>query len=87
MDGEVLDDADIAALMEENERDASIRRILSNKPRERNIEALLNPNLCCESCDTPIPIERQRIVLTINKECSMCVDCQQDYDKQERAYV
>ena len=84
---EVMDDGDIASVLEEAERSASISRILWDSPGQRNIDALIDENLQCDICSVYIPVERQRIVLTIHKTCDLCVDCQRIEDKKDRMYV
>jgi RNA polymerase-binding transcription factor DksA len=84
---EVMDDGDIASVLEEAERSASISRILSDIPGKRNIDELIVENLQCDICLAYIPVERQRIVLTIHKTCDLCVDCQAIEDKKDRLFM
>lgn len=85
---EVLDECDIASAFEENERNISIARILSGVPRNRKIEDIVTiEGLECDICGTVIPIERQRLVLTIKETCEYCVGCQDIMDKQDKLYA
>ena len=88
LNNEVLDECDIASVLEENERNFSIAKILSNKPKNRTEkDIVVIDGLECDFCGTEIPLERQRIVLTINHSCDYCVACQEIIDKQERLYA
>ncbi len=81
-----MDECDIASELEQNERDYSVQQILKNKPIERDIEKLLDKDLHCESCDDIIPIERQRIVLTLQHSCEYCIDCQTILEKESKLF-
>ncbi len=81
-----MDECDIASELEQNEREYSIQQILKNKPLERNIGELLNIDLRCNSCDDIIPIERQKIVLTLFHTCEYCVECQTIIDKELKLF-
>lgn len=87
LNNEVLDECDIASVLEENERSFSIARILSNKPNRAEKDIVVIDGLECDLCGTDIPLERQRIVLTINHSCDYCVACQEIIDKQEKLYA
>jgi hypothetical protein len=82
----MMDECDIAAELEQHERDYSIYQILKNKPSARNMEALLDINLECELCSDIIPIERQKIILTIHHTCNYCVECQMIIDKENKLF-
>jgi RNA polymerase-binding transcription factor DksA len=87
MNNEVMDECDIASAVEEAERNFAIQKILGNRSPKGNIELRLDPNKECDSCGDIIPLARQRIVLSIHKNCDLCVDCQSDRDWQERIYL
>jgi RNA polymerase-binding transcription factor DksA len=88
LNSDVLDECDIAYAFEENERALSIAKILINKPKNRtDRDLVLVDGLECDLCGYEIPLERQRIVLTINLTCEYCVACQEIIDKQERLYA
>jgi RNA polymerase-binding transcription factor DksA len=88
LNNDVLDECDIASVLEENERNYSIAKILSNKPKNRtDKDIVVVDGLECDLCGTEIPLERQRIVLTISHSCDYCVACQEIIDKQERLYA
>lgn len=83
---DVMDECDIAAILEEAERMSLINKIRHDIPRDRDIEQLINGELQCEVCLSYIPVERQRVVLTINKTCDLCVDCQSIADKKDKMF-
>jgi RNA polymerase-binding transcription factor DksA len=85
---DVLDDAEVASLLEQQERDSSIRAILKDKPTNlnRDIEKLIDPEKECDDCGAIIPIERQRVVLTISETCDYCVACQEIIAKELKLY-
>lgn len=83
---EVNDDGDIASMFEELDRERALHQVLGNIPQKRNIDALLEDGKLCECCEDIIPIERQRIVLTILKTCDYCVECQTLMEKQDLLY-
>lgn len=82
----MFDEGDIASMFEERDRDRALQSVISHIPPKRNIDALLEDGKHCEWCNDVIPIERQRIVLTILKTCDFCVDCQQLVEKQDLLY-
>lgn len=86
---DVLDDAEVASLLEERERNSSIQAILRDKPNnlDRDIEKLIDPEKQCEDCGAIIPVERQRVILTIAKTCDYCVNCQELITKEQRLYA
>ncbi len=86
MFNEVNDECDIASILEEMERENSVRHILMNVPPKRDIDALIDVEKRCDWCDDIIPIARQRIVLTLHKTCDYCVECQQLIEKQDLLY-
>ena len=83
---DIMDECDIAAELEHQDRTYAIHQILKNKPAERNIEALLDVDLECDLCYDIIPLERQRIILTIHHTCKYCVECQMIIDKENKLY-
>lgn len=83
---EVSDDGDIASIIEELDRERALHNVLGNIPPKRDIDALLEEGKLCEWCDDVIPLERQRIVLTLLKTCDYCVDCQSLMEKQDLLY-
>ena len=86
---DVLDDAEVASLLEEKERNSSIQAVLRNKPKNpgRDIEKLLDPSKECDDCGAIIPIARQRIVLTIADTCDLCVACQDVMQREQKLYM
>lgn len=82
----LTDELDIASELENREREAALFNILKNIPEKRNIEELLIKDLKCIECDDIIPIERQRIVLTIHKTCDYCIECQRLMDYESKLY-
>lgn len=87
MNSDVLDDCDVAYEMEERERNAGIQKILDNVKRNEVKETDLDPELRCDLCNSFIPIERQRIVLSMADSCDYCVCCQDYIDKKDRNYA
>lgn len=87
MNTEVYDDADIASILEEMERQLALKTLTSNVSRDRDIESLLNEHLTCDKCDNIIPIERQKIILSINETCDLCVECQDIVDKKNKLFI
>ena len=83
---EVNDDGDIASIFEERDRERALHQVLGNIPEKRDIDALLEDGKLCEWCNDIIPIERQRIVLTLLKSCDYCVECQALMEKQDLLY-
>lgn len=82
------DSADEASVLENNERVAAVAAILRDiPPKDRDIEKLIDPELGCDDCGVLIPVERQRIVLTIAKECNLCVYCQEIAHRAAKAYA
>jgi RNA polymerase-binding transcription factor DksA len=85
---DVLDDAEVASLLEERERNSSIQAVLRDKPSNtRNIEDLLDPDKECDDCGAIISIERQRVILTIAHTCNYCVNCQELISKEQKLYA
>ena len=87
MNDEVYDEADLAAIIEEMEREHAIRSITSRVPKDRDIESLLAEDAECDFCGALIPIIRQRIVLSIADTCEYCVECQEIIDRKNRLFV
>lgn len=87
IDNNVLDECEIAAVFEENDRNVGIAKIVGHFPRNRNIEELLNVALECDICSSIIPIERQRVVLTMKESCDYCAGCQEILDRKDRLYA
>lgn len=87
IDNEVLDECDIASVFEENDRNIGIAKIVGGFPRNRNIEDILIEGLECDICSSIIPIERQRVVLTMKESCDHCAGCQEILDRKERMYA
>jgi RNA polymerase-binding transcription factor DksA len=86
-DTNVLDECEIAAVFEENDRNVGIAKIVGHFPRNRNIDELLDNELECDICGAEIPVERQRVVLTMKESCDHCAGCQEILDKKDRLYA
>lgn len=84
---DVLDECDIASVFEENERNIGIAKIVGVFPRNRDIEVLLIEGLECDICSSIIPVERQRVVLTMKETCDYCAGCQEILDRKEKMYA
>jgi RNA polymerase-binding transcription factor DksA len=87
IDNEVYDEADLASIIEEMEREYAIRSITSSVPKNRDIESLLADDAECDFCGALIPIIRQRIVLSIADTCDYCVECQEIIDRKNRLFA
>jgi|688.fasta_scaffold1240574_1 hypothetical protein len=87
IENNVLDECDIASVFEENDRSIGIAKIVGNFPRNRNIDEILIDGLECDICSSIIPIERQRVVLTMKETCDYCAGCQEILDKKDRLYA
>jgi RNA polymerase-binding transcription factor DksA len=80
------DDLDVASEMEAMDRNNAINSILNNMYHNNNIELLLDNTKTCISCSCIIPIERQRVILSIKKTCDYCAECQDYIEKSDRMY-
>ena len=83
---DVLDECELAEIVERKARDEAINNITKDMPSIRFTPELIitDPELECEECGSIIPEARQRTVLTLQHTCRYCSECQGYLDKQNR---
>lgn len=82
-----VDELEIAARIEDKNREFALKQLLHNiVSEERDIESLIDEDLRCEECNNLIPTARQRAILKTYKTCEYCVECQSDIEKKDKLY-
>lgn len=62
-----------------------LAKILNNTTTVQNKDNVINIELECIICTAIIPVERQRLILTIKTSCEYCAGCQDLMDRKTHA--